>query len=113
MNEVTTIISELGVPVAMTVACGALVFFLLNWVKSTLIGTIESMGDEIREELQKNERIAIKLIDKVALMHWSAIEQRCAIEESLHNPVDYRLWSEATHKREELEQGIKKRNGKS
>jgi hypothetical protein len=46
------------------------------------------MGDEIRDELQKNERITIKLIDKVALMHWAAIEQRCAIEEHLHNPVD-------------------------
>ena len=45
-------------------------------------------GSSFRDELQKNERITIKLIDKVALMHWAAIEQRCAIEEHLHNPVD-------------------------
>ena len=58
MNELTTMISDLGVPVAVTCASGALVYFLLNWVKSTLIGTIKSMGDEIEEELAKNEREA-------------------------------------------------------
>ncbi len=30
MNEITAVISELGVPVDVTVACGALVYFLLN-----------------------------------------------------------------------------------
>jgi len=71
MNELTTMISDLGVPVAVTCASGALVYFLLNWVKSTLIGTIKSMGDEIEEELAKNEKILVRLIDKVNLLHWS------------------------------------------
>ena len=111
MNELTTIISDLGVPVAVTVASGALVYFLLNWVKSTLIGTIQDMGDEIEEELHKNEKILIRLIDKVNLLHWSAIEERCAIEELVKGPIDYRLWSEASHKRSNIEHEIKTRNG--
>jgi len=113
VNEITTLISDLGVPVAVTVASGALVYFLLNWVKSTLIGTIKDMGDEISAELAKNEKITVRLIDKVNLLHWSSIEERCALEQHLHNPVDYRLWSEASHKRKELEQDIRQRNGKS
>ena len=44
MNEITTIISDLGVPVAVTCASGALVYFLLNWVKSTLVGTIRGLA---------------------------------------------------------------------
>jgi hypothetical protein len=111
MNELTTMISDLGVPVAVTCASGALVYFLLNWVKSTLIGTIKSMGDEIEEELAKNEKILVRLIDKVNLLHWSTIEERCSIEEFLHKPVDYRLWSEASHKRGIIENSIKTRNG--
>jgi len=111
MNDLTTIISDLGVPVAVTVASGALVYFLLNWVKSTLIGTIQGMGDEIEEELLKNEKILIRLIDKINLLHWSSIEERCAIEEHLKRPLDYRLWSEASHKRNTIEQDIKNRNG--
>ena len=111
MNELTTIISDLGVPVAVTVASGALVYFLLNWVKSTLIGTIQTMGDEIEEELLKNEKILIRLIDKINLLHWSSIEERCSIEEFLRKPVDYRLWSEASHKRNVIENTIKTRNG--
>jgi hypothetical protein len=45
------------------------------------------MGDEIGEKLKKNERITIRLIDKIALMHWSAIEQRCAIEEHIYTTL--------------------------
>jgi hypothetical protein len=52
MNEITPVIAELGVPVAVTVDCVALVYFLLTWVKSTLIATIKDMRDKIREELE-------------------------------------------------------------
>lgn len=111
MNEITTIISDLGVPVAVTCASGALVYFLLNWVKSTLVGTIKRVGTEIEEELLANQKILVRLIDKVNLLHWSSIEERCAIEEHLKRPLDYRLWSEASHKRNTIEQDIKSRNG--
>jgi len=111
MNEITTIIADLGVPVAVTCASGALVYFLLNWVKSTLVGTIKRVGSEIEEELLENQKISIRLIDKINLLHWSSIEERCAIEEHLQRPIDYRLWSEASHKRNELENQIKNRNG--
>ena len=49
MNELTTMISDLGVPVAVTCASGALVYFLLNWVKSTLL--IYCTGVQLRRDV--------------------------------------------------------------
>ena len=111
MDDVTKIISDLGVPVAGLVACGGLVYFLLSWVQKSLLTTIKENSDQVEAALKKNEAIVIRLIDRVGLLYHSTVELKCGVEESLGRTVDYQLWSEASHKRKEFEKKINERNG--
>ena len=104
MDEVTSLISDLGVPVAGLVACGGLVYFLLSWVQKSLLTTIKQNSNQVETELKKNEEI-------VGLLYHATVELRCGVEESLGRTVDYQRWSEASHKRKEFEKKINERNG--
>ena len=74
-NALAKFIETVGVPVALSIACGFVVWWLLKWLTGSLGSQIAEIKqeikdetDEVQEEIKQLHGITISLIDRIRVL---------------------------------------------
>ena len=66
-NEVASLIEQVGVPVAMTIATGASAWWLLRYILTSIVEKIGEAQKQTEQEIREQKEILVKLIEKIQM----------------------------------------------